>query len=317
MGAREATEEFRRWSGPINHLDEIERRLLADSMLPNGRPRIEILDALRNNWFEIWYQPKIDLKRKCLAGAEALARIRHPVYGMLLPSSFLPDCNEESVARLTEHALLATLRNWSIFDAAGFNLHLAINVPVSALLNLPVAALVREYRPKSERWPGLILEVSEDQIVRDIKRAHSIAEELRACGVTIAIDDFGAGYSSFTSLRELPFAELKLDRSFVKNCASDATNAAICQTAIDLAHRFGSAAVAEGIESMADIQAMVVMGCDFGQGVLIAPPMPQERFIGLLRQRMNKPRMPDAPPPVAENDDHVAAPGALRRVAVA
>ena len=90
-------------------------------------------------------------------------------------------------------------------------------------------------------------------------------------------------------MRDLHFAEIKLDSSFVKNCATDATNAAICQTAIDLAHRFGSAAVAEGIETSVDLQALQVMSCDFGQGVLIAPPMPQERFIGLLRQRLNKP----------------------------
>jgi EAL domain-containing protein (putative c-di-GMP-specific phosphodiesterase class I) len=76
----------------------------------------------------------------------------------------------------------------------------------------------------------------------------------------------------------------------VMGCSTDATNAAICQTAIDLAHRFGSAAVAEGIETQTDLQALMVMGCDFGQGVLIAPPMPKERFLGLLRERMNKPR---------------------------
>ncbi len=154
--------------------------------------------------------------------------------------------------------------------------------------------MVDRYRPKSERWPGIILEVTEDQIVRDMKLAQEVANKLRVSGIQIAIDDFGAGYSSFSSLRELPFVELKLDSSFVKNCATDATNAAICQTAVDLAHRFGSAAVAEGIENAADLQALLVMGCDFGQGVLIAPPMPQERFLELLRQRVNKPR-PAAP----------------------
>jgi EAL domain-containing protein (putative c-di-GMP-specific phosphodiesterase class I) len=140
------------------------------------------------------------------------------------------------------------------------------------------------------------LEISEDQVVRDIDVAKQVAPELKAAGVTIAIDDFGAGYSSFSSLRALPFAELKVDSSFVKNCATDANNAAICQTAIDLAHRFGSMAVAEGIESMADLQALVVMGCDFGQGVLVAPPMPRERFLELLRQRVSRPR-PQAPMP--------------------
>ena len=131
----------------------------------------------------------------------------------------------------------------------------------------------------------MILEVAEDQIVRDIAQTRKIAAELKAGAVTIAIDNFGAGYSSFASLRDVPFAEIKIDASFVKNCATDVTNAAICQTAIDLAHRFGSVAVAEGVESMADLQALVVMGCDFGQGVLVAPPMPKERFLELLRQR--------------------------------
>jgi len=282
--------DVRSWSGPIKNLAEDERASLVDSMTAAPRPRIAIAEALRNHWFEIWYQPKIDLKRKCLAGAEALARIRHPELGVLLPGSFLPEVDENSVGELAEHALLATLCDWSMFEEAGFNLHLAINVPVSVLLKLPIPQLVSEYRPKSSRWPGLILEVTEDQIVRDIALAKEIAAQFRVSGITIAIDDFGAGYSSFSSLRDLPFAELKIDRSFVAGCSTDATNAAICQTAIDLAHRFGSAAVAEGIEGTADLQALMVMGCDFGQGVLIAPPMPKERFLELLRQRMNTAR---------------------------
>ena len=105
---------------------------------------------------------------------------------------------------------------------------------------------------------------------------------------------YRGGYSSFASLRELPFAELKIDHSFVKDCASEGTNGAICQTAIDLAHRFGSVAVAEGIESMADLQALQVMRCDYGQGILLAPPMPKARFIELLNTRNNKSRVESA-----------------------
>jgi len=284
------SKDVRSWSGPIEHMADDERRSLVDSMSADERPRIAIAEALRNHWFEIWYQPKIDLKRKCLAGAEALARIRHPELGVLLPGNFLPEVDEQSVAELAQQALLATLCDWSMFEDAGFNLHLAVNVPVGVLMKLPVAKLVAEYRPKSERWPGLIVEVTEDQIVRDIALARDIAAQLQVSGIQIAIDDFGAGYSSLSSLREVPFAELKLDCSFVRGCATDGTNAAICQTAVDLAHRFGSAAVAEGVESQADLQALMVMGCDFGQGILIAPPMPKERFLELLRQRVSKPR---------------------------
>jgi EAL domain-containing protein (putative c-di-GMP-specific phosphodiesterase class I) len=311
MAPHNSPNEPRRWSGPIEKLGETERRSLVDSMTSDARPRIDVDEALRNGWFEMWYQPKIDLKRKCLAGAEALARVRHPSYGVLLPGNFLPGVAEGSISRLTEHALIAALNNWTKFEEAGFNLHLAINVPVSVLLKLPIPALVDRHRPKSDRWPGIILEVTEDQIVRDMKLAQEIAGQLRVSGIKIAIDDFGAGYSSFSSLRELPFVELKLDSSFVRNCATDATNAAICQTAVDLAHRFGSAAVAEGIENAADLQALMVMGCDFGQGVLIAPPMPQERFLELLRQRVNKPR----PPAPADVEAAPVAAGSVGRVA--
>src|SRR5947208_14497303 len=159
------------WSGPIESLDDKERRSLLDSMSARPRPRIEIEEALRNGWFEMWYQPKIDLKRKCVAGAEALARIRHPKFGVLLPASFLPGVPDDSISRLTEHALIAALRCWTTFDEAGFNLHLAINLPVGNLLKLPIADLVDAHRPKSERWPGIILEVTEDQIVRDLRLA--------------------------------------------------------------------------------------------------------------------------------------------------
>jgi len=257
-------------------------------------------DALRETRLELWYQPKIDIKQRCLAGAEALARIRDPENGMLLPASFLPDVDDEAMARLTEHALLTVLRDWTLFDEAGFNLRLAINVPVNLLDRLPVDRIVTENRPKAEYWPGLIVEVTEDQIVRDIRRSQEIAAKLRVSGISVAIDDFGAGYSSFSSLRELSFAELKLNASFVNGCAGDPTNAAICQTAIDLAHRFGSAAVAEGIETVADLQAMQIMGCDFGQGHLIAPPMPMQDFMALLQQRMNKPKQKPADPAPAD-----------------
>jgi EAL domain-containing protein (putative c-di-GMP-specific phosphodiesterase class I) len=177
MTERDPSTELERFSGP-------------SAPAPTG---IALDEALRNHWLEIWYQPKIDLKRKCLAGAEALARIRHPQQGMLWPERFLPGTDEASLVQLTEHALLATLRDWTSFADAGFDLHLAINVPASALSKLPIAEIVARNHPNYDSWPGLILEVTEDQIVRDIALAQKFAAELKACGVTLAIDDFGAG----------------------------------------------------------------------------------------------------------------------------
>ena len=115
--------------------------------------------------------------------------------------------------------------------------------------------------------------------------ANDITKKLEHLEVRLAVDDFGRGYSSLARLKELPFAELKLDRAFVTDCGTDKVNAPLCKTVIDLAHNFGSIAVAVGIEKASDALALVSMGCDYGQGFLLGQPMPEERFIALLRQR--------------------------------
>ena len=265
---------------------------------------ISIDEALERNWLEIWYQPKIDLRRKCLAGAEALVRLNHPQAGLLWPEDYTSLLDDDGQTKLVEHAMLTALRHWTAFADEGFNLRLAVNVPAALLPQLPIGALVAEHRPASDKWPGIVLDVTEDQIVRDIALMRKITDDLKISGVAVAIDDFGAGYSSFSSLRDLPFAELKIHRSFVKNCAVDITNAAICQTAIDLAHRFGSLAGAKGIDAIADLQALMVMGCDFGQGALVAPAMPKEGFLDALRQHMNRPAVSQRQP--SDNAERVA-----------
>ena len=113
----------------------------------------------------------------------------------------------------------------------------------------------------------------------------TLQQQAQALDVVLAIDDFGRGYSSLVRLKELPFAELKLDRAFVSDCGTDKVNAPLCKTVIDLAHNFGSMAVAIGIEKASDAVALVSMGCDYGQGFLLGQPMPEERFLSLLRQR--------------------------------
>ena len=145
--------------------------------------------------------------------------------------------------------------------------------------------MVRIHREKVEHWSGLIIDVTEEQIVTDLPLAAAMAKNLAPLNVKLAIDDFGRGYSSLARLKELPFVELKLDRSFVTDCGTDRVNAGLCKTVIDLAHNFGSVAVAIGIEKAADALAVTGMGCDLGQGYLLGQPMPEERFVSLLRQR--------------------------------
>jgi len=246
---------------------------------------IDLKEAIENGWMEFWYQPKIDLRKKQLAGAESYARARHPVHGIALPGAFMPNASESSVVSLSELALESALKAGLTFSKLGVNLKLTVNIPVNALEKMPVEEIVFKYRPRVGKWAGLIIDVPEEQIVTDLALAGKLAARLERCNVRLAIDDFGRGTSSLARLGEMPFDELKLDRSFVADCGTDKVNAPLCKTVIDLAHNFGKVAVAMGIEKAADAMALVSMGCDYGQGFLLGQPMPEERFISLLRQR--------------------------------
>ncbi len=247
--------------------------------------RIDLSEALRKNWIEFWYQPKIDLRRKQLAGAEAFARARHPQHGILTPAAFMPGATEPDLIGLSELALQSALKTGLNFSKLGINLRFAVNIPVAALVKLAIPDIVHAHRPQLDNWPGLIVDITEEQIVTDLALAADLTKKLAHVQVKLAIDDFGRGYSSLARLKELPFAELKLDRSFVADCGTDKVNAPLCKTVIDLAHNFGSVAVAIGIEKASDALALTSMGCDMGQGFLLGQPMPEERFMSLLRQR--------------------------------
>lgn len=244
--------------------------------------RLSLEEALANAWLELWYQPKIDLRTSKITGAEGLIRCRHPVHGLVLPNHFLPQASDASLTALTELVVVQSLQDWNEMAELGMPLQVAINTSVCALSSAALPAVTRESRPKSDKWPGLILEVTEHEVVKDVSLVHEIATQLRIYGISLAIDDFGEGYSSFARLRELPFSELKLDRSFVDGCSDDARNTGICQAVIDLAHHFGAVAVAEGIERREDLDAVVGMGCDIGQGYYFARPMPKAEFLSSL-----------------------------------
>lgn len=252
---------------------------------PPVAARVGLDEALGNGWIEFWYQPKIDLRRKKLVGAEAFARVRHPEHGVLPPTAFMPGADEAGLIGLSERALKKVLATGRNFSKLGLNIRFAVNIPLDALVKLPMIDIVQQYRSAGEAWPGLIIDVTEEQIVTELALANRLATQLRDYNILLAIDDFGRGYSSLARLKELPFAELKLDRSLVTDCGTNKVNAPLCKMVIDLAHNFGSIAVAIGIEKASEVIALVSMGCDYGQGFLLGQPMPEERFISLLRQR--------------------------------
>lgn len=253
---------------------------------PAPEIKVSLAEALKNNWVEFWYQPKIDLRQKQLAGAEAFARVRHPEHGVLTPGSFMPDADEASVFKLAEQALVSALVTGLNLEKFGVNLRMAINMPVSVLTKLPVGDVVRAHRKDIKGWPGLIIDLPEEQIVNEIPLAHELSNKLAEHQVRLAIDNFGKAHATLEKLKEMPFAEMKLDRSFVVGSGNDRNHAPVCKTVIDLAHSFGAIAVGIGLERAADAVALISMGCDLGQGFLFGEPMPEERVIGLLKQRL-------------------------------
>ena len=247
--------------------------------------RIALDEALNNGWIEFWYQPKIDLRRKQLVGAESFARARHPQHGIMTPDAFMPGATETSLIKLAEHALVCALKAGLSFAKLGVNLQLAVNISASALGKVRFSEILQTYRPQFDKWPGFIIDVMEEQLVTDLARVSDIARELKQLEVNFAIDNCGRRYASLLNLKELPFTEVKLGRDFVADCAASKVNAPLCKTIIDLAHNFGSVAVAIGIEKASDAMALLRMGCDYGQGFLLGQPMPEELFASLLRQR--------------------------------
>ena len=244
--------------------------------------RVDLGMALDNGWVEIWYQPKFDTAGLTLVGAECLCRVRHPDHGVMGPDTFLPQATLDDMRRLTEFLLRQSCEDWSIFDAAGLRLRLALNIPCALLTTMPLARLLRQWRPQSPDWPGLILEVTEEQALQDIDAADEIGTQLAIYGVDLSIDDFGTGYSSLARLREIPFKEVKLDRTLVDGCVKDGVRAALCRAIIELSHALGAATVAEGVERVEDLAFLWDAGCDTAQGFLLARPMTREALLVLI-----------------------------------
>ena len=264
------------------------RNLFSSGPAPYADPKapIPLSAVLKRDWMELWYQPKVELRTMHLVGAEALVRARHPTRGVIPPGLFLPGASEQDMLELTERVILTALGDWEDFAEYSAPIKLAVNVPVSALVQLPIPRMLREARPRSANWPGLILEVTEDQIVNDLDLANDVAEALRELKCELAVDDFGAGYSSLVRLKQLPFSELKIDRSYVANCNEDHFNAGLCETIVELGRRFGLRTVAEGIETTHESHKLQAIGCQVGQGYLFAKPMPKADFLARLRARV-------------------------------
>jgi diguanylate cyclase (GGDEF)-like protein/PAS domain S-box-containing protein len=240
----------------------------------------ELPRALRDHELVLHYQPKLDVRTGELAGIEALTRWQHPTRGLIPPGEFVPAAEKTGlILPLTLYVLDEALGELARLDGEGHRLTLAVNLSMRNLQDptLPeqVAELLRARNLTGDR---LTLEITESAIVSDPARSKVVIGRLRELAVSIAIDDFGTGYTSLAYLARLAITQLKIDRSFVCNMDSDAGDAAIVRSITTLGHDLGLEVVAEGVETRATYDQLVLLGCDTVQGYWLSRPLPPDEL---------------------------------------
>lgn len=222
------------------------------------------------------YQPKVDLRTGELVGVESLVRWQHPSEGVVFPDQFVGVAEQHGlIGGLTECVLRNALEDRARWAPELADVHVAVNVSMDNLTDPSFADHVFERLQASHAPPGSVtLEVTESRFAGNPLAALDILARLRLRRVSVSIDDFGTGFSSLAQLRDLPFDELKIDRSFVHGAASSDANRAIVEASIGIARKIGLRVVAEGIEDLVDWKLLAELGCDHAQGYFIGRPMP-------------------------------------------
>jgi diguanylate cyclase (GGDEF)-like protein len=237
----------------------------------------ELRQALAEGQLSLHYQPKFDSRRARIRGVEALLRWQHPQRGAIAPSVFIPIAER--------FGLINELGNWVIDEAcrqmhewqqSGLRMRVAINLSVHQLrqnedLLGRIEAALRRHAIAADR---LLCEITESVAMEDIRTTQRAFDGLGRLGVFLSIDDFGTGYSSLSYLRQLPARQLKIDRSFIQDLAVSADARAVVDAVIRLAHALSLSVVAEGVETPAQRDILLELGCDELQGYLFAEPMP-------------------------------------------
>lgn len=241
--------------------------------------------ALSNNQLHMLYQPKVLLRDGSLTRVEALVRWDDAERGPVPPARFVPLAERHGlIDPLTEWGLRTTLRQWRAWLDEGLDTKLAFNISAVSLQRLDFPDLVeRMCRALDVPTDRLVLELTEGSTQPLVKLIDTLTR-FRIKGIGLAIDDFGTGYSSLMQLRQLPFTEVKVDRSFVADSPTAHDSQLIVKTIIDLAHGLGLTATAEGVETIEQLRLMHQLGCDVVQGYLIAPPLEPRDLLSWKKQ---------------------------------
>lgn len=245
----------------------------------------QILEGLHENQFVPFFQPKVDIKTEKPVGAEVLVRWLHPEHGIVGPNAFIRKLEERCLIEgLTLSLLTKASRALIQWRSRGVDSRLAVNISASLLSDVTFSDRVVELVGREGLdCRDFVLEITETAAMADVAPVLENLVRLRMRGFGLSIDDYGTGFSSLQQLSRIPFTELKIDKSFVTDCASSASMETIVECSIDLAHQLGLQCVAEGVETREVMDKLRTLGCDLAQGYLFAKPMEQNRCLDFLR----------------------------------
>lgn len=251
--------------------------------------RLELMSALRSaineNKLQLFYQAKVSLTDGKTEGVEALLRWEHEKHGWIPPESIITMAEQTGlIHELTNWVLETAIQQTHQWQQQGQQLSVAVNLSAYSLQNNDISKQVQNILNNTAFPPAdLTLEITENAMMADPDKAAKILTELDSMGVKIAVDDYGSGFSSLGYLKQLPVRELKIDKSFILDMASDENDAVIVRSTIDLAHNLGLRVVAEGVETREIWELLQTLGCDTAQGFFMSSPVNAENFTQWLQ----------------------------------
>ena len=245
---------------------------------PAPSPAVDVAEALKAGWLELWYQQKINVRTLAPSGAEALVRMRHPAWGVVPPAYFVSDDKDPHYRALSEFVIGRAIEDWYYLLEQQGPVDLSINLPVSFLRDRDAVRHMCLEMPEHPAFAGLILEINSAEVIANLDLVIDVARQVRLHNIAIAIDNVGAEWPSLMGLPSFPFVELKVDHQFVTGCADNRLKQTVCRRIVELAQDNGARAIAQGVETRADFLAAHGMGFDLVQGYLFSKPLGVIKF---------------------------------------
>lgn len=283
--AKETGENTYKFYSELTELDTVEKLFLEQNLCK----------ALERDEIIINYQPKMDVKTGEISGAEALIRWNSPQHGLISPAEFIPLAEEIGIInQIGEWVLIEACKQNKMWQDKGYpKMRISVNLSLRQLKgNNFVKTVERALEISGLESKYLELEITEGFFMKNSEYVIEILTELKNMGICISIDDFGTGYSSLGRIKELPVNILKIDRSFVTNICCEESNKAIVVAIIELAHSLGLRVLAEGVETIEDLNVLRELHCDEIQGYYLSKSLPAvefEKFIlGFMAEQIER-----------------------------